>query len=363
LEFVASLLIDTSAPEAQENEAETLPGASPGGPAGVAPPAAAAPAAAGASCPKCSAPLAQGQDWCLQCGAGAPAGAPGTGWRPAALVLAVTAALVLGAAAAGYAALSKHSPVRKVMTATVAQAPPPATVPTTPVTPTSTVPATPVSPPKIPLTAQTPTTSSTPPSTSGSESTTGGSEAGTTGKQEGSGEKSGGKSGEAKPKPLLLDTDAASTYDPDEYPTALFGDPSLAIDGDTSTAWTAQLDTEATVPLSAGVLLNLKSAQKLGSLGLVSATQGMTVQVFVAQVAGGEEAPAKIEDPAWVEDSKLIVVKKHHMSIKLTHPKQGFDYLLLWVSKAGAASAGTATAPGHVSVNELELFRPAKKKS
>ena len=98
-------------------------------------------------------------------------------------------------------------------------------------------------------------------------------------------------------------------------------------------------------------------------LGLVSATPGMTVQVFVAQVADGEEAPAKIEDPAWVEDSKLIVVKKHHMLLKLTHPKQGFDYLLLWVSKAGAASAGTATAPGHVSVNELELFRPAKKKS
>ena len=50
------------------------------------------------------------QDWCLQCGAGAPGSLDGGGpsWRSAATILAATAILVLGAAAAAYAALSKE---------------------------------------------------------------------------------------------------------------------------------------------------------------------------------------------------------------------------------------------------------------
>jgi hypothetical protein len=277
-------------------------------------------------------------------------------------VLLVTAALVLGAAAAGYAALSKHSPARKVVTATVAQTPPPAsTVPQTTVTP-PVVPTTPVAPPKIPLTAQTPTTSST--TTSGSEESSDSSETGgsseTSGKEEGASESTGGTGSKPKPTPLLLDTDASSTYNPDEYPETQFGDPSLAIDGDTSTAWTAQLDPEATDPLAAGLLLNLKSAQKLGSLELVTASPGMTVQVYAARVQG-EEPPTKLEDPAWIKDSKQLVIKKHHTLIKLQHPKKGFDFLVLWITKAGAKSLGTAAAPGHVSVNEVELFAPTKK--
>ena len=51
-----------------------------------------------------------GQDWCLQCGAGAPGSldAGGPSWRSAAAILTATAVLVLGAAAAAYAALNKE---------------------------------------------------------------------------------------------------------------------------------------------------------------------------------------------------------------------------------------------------------------
>ena len=44
---------------------------------------------------------------------------------------------------------------------------------------------------------------------------------------------------------LLLDTNAASTYNPYAYPASDFGDPSLAIDGDVTTGWTAQVDPAA----------------------------------------------------------------------------------------------------------------------
>ena len=41
-------------------------------------------------------------------------------------------------------------------------------------------------------------------------------------------------------QPILLDTNAASTYNPYNYPESEFGDPSLVIDGETGTAWTAR---------------------------------------------------------------------------------------------------------------------------
>lgn len=32
--------------------------------------------------------------------------------------------------------------------------------------------------------------------------------------------------------------------------------------------------------------------------------------------------------------------------------------MTLWISKAPESAVGTATAPGHVDVNEVELFPP-----
>src|ERR1700761_9433007 len=59
------------------------------------------------TCPKCSAPLEDGQDWCLNCGEAQPGGRrmalPGK--RATATVLALTTVLVGGAVAASYAAL------------------------------------------------------------------------------------------------------------------------------------------------------------------------------------------------------------------------------------------------------------------
>ena len=321
-------------------------------------PAPAAPAPAARTCEKCGAGLADDQDWCLQCGAGAPGSLEDGGWRPAAVILAITAALVLGAAAAGYAALGSKPPKAHVLVATV-----PAAAPVTPATPTTTAPGTtgsstttipPITakPPKIPLTAATPKlglgsvkaspikipkiklpTTSTP--TTSTPTTT-------------------PSAGEApSSSALVLDTDAASTYNPYAFPAAGFGDPSLAIDGDSSTAWTAQVQPSTAPKMAEGLLIDLKTANKLAAVSLATSTPGMTIQVFGAN---GTTPPASITDPAWKSLTHSIVVHKRHVRFKLRESTVAFRYITVWISNAPQSSVGTPTAPGHVSINELELF-------
>ena len=305
--------------------------------------------ATGPVCEKCAAPLAPGQDWCLQCGSGAPGSVGGGGLGSLATIVAVTVVLVLGAGAAAYAALSIKQRRAPLVTTTVAQAtPPPAATPTTPglATPGTTVPGL-TKPPKIPLQATTPTATTTTPTTTTTTTTptttTNSKEKGTT----------GGAGSEPKVEPLLLDTNAASTYNPYGYPATNFGDPSLTIDGDTSTGWSAQVIPASAPNLAEGVLIDLHTAQKIGSLKLVTTTPGMTVQVFGAN---GHTVPASITDPAWKTLSRSIVVKKRHAHLGLRDKKKSFRFIALWISRAPASAVGTAEAPGRVSVNELELF-------
>jgi hypothetical protein len=302
--------------------------------------------------------MSPGQDWCLQCGAGAPGslGSGSPGWRSGARILVAAAVLALAAAAAGYAALSKGNGRTLDVTRTVAQAAvapvsapvtAPAVTPTVPKnlgTPTTIKPALPlttVKPPKIQLPAITPkSTPSTPASTTPSTTPTTPAPA-----------KSGG-TGEPQPQAILLDTNAASTYNPSGYPASDFGDPSLAIDGETATPWTAQVDPAVAPKVAAGLVIDLKSARKLSALELITTTPRMTVQVYGS---AGHVLPPSIIDPAWVKLSPSLLVKTRHFHIKLK--SKAVRFVTLWISKAPASSVGTAQAPGHVNVNELELFR------
>jgi hypothetical protein len=310
-------------------------------------------------CANCGAALDDGQDWCLQCGAAAPGSLDGggPGWRSATTVLAATTVLVLGAAAAAYAALTQPAapkPAPKVVT--IAQAAPttPATTPTTPPTPgalgTPTtikpLPST-TAPPKIPLTASTPKSTG-----SGTGTTTSGSTESSTGTTK-SNANSGGTTTTEQPSPILLDTNAASTYNPYGYPTSWFGDPSLAIDGETSTAWTALLNPAVAPKMAEGLAIDLKTAQKVGSVKLVTSTPGMTVQMYGAN---GSTLPASITDPAWVALSPSLDAKKRNTKITLRDATKAFRFVTLWISQAPQSAVGTPTAPGHVDVNELELF-------
>ena len=333
---------DPQAPDAGQNgQGSAAPGATPPGQEG------AGPQERTVRCASCGAPMAPGQDWCLQCGAGAPGSVERHPWRPWAIALAATAVLVLGAAAAAYAALSKEPKHTPVKVATVAQAPPPAPapVPSTPVpstptpkaaapvtkVPTVTPKATPTPTPAAPVTPATP------------EQKTSTTESGTTGGQSG-------------PEPILLDTDAASTYNPYAYPADGFGDPSLTIDGDTSTGWTAQVNPATAPAMAEGVVIDLKSSEKLSFVKLVTSTPGMTLQVYGADV---KTVPASITDPAWVPLSKSVTLKKKRARLALKNKTKAYRFVAVWISGAPQSSVGTAEAPGKVTLNEIELF-PAK---
>jgi hypothetical protein len=341
------------------------PSAPPGDPA-AASPSPAQPVAH--SCTRCGSPLAPGQDWCLSCGAGAPGSLGTPSWRSAATVLGVVAVLVLGAAAAAVAALSKGTSKAPIVTKTVAAVPPaatttPATTPTTPgalgtTTGTkSTLPATTVKPPKIPLTAATPkasekSTATTPSSETKTTSTSTSTTPASTTPSSGS---SGEASAEESQAAMVLDTNAATTYNPYGYAASGFGDASLAIDGDPATAWTAAVNPATAPKMAQGLLLDLKAKQKVAVLELITSTPGMTVQVYGAK---GHTAPASITDPAWIPLSAPTVAKKKHLRLALRDASKEFTFITLWISNAAESSVGTATAPGHVDVNELELFAP-----
>ncbi len=350
--------------------AEQQPPAGPG--AGAPPPGAAeAPARA---CANCHAALADGQDWCLQCGAGAPDSLSSRTptWRSGAVVLSTLALLVAGAAGAAYAALSKHAAKAPPATTTVARVLTPATpAPATPATPapatpklgapTTIKPALPLpKAAKIPLTPSvTPTPkAATPPTPSGAGS--GGTTTPSTSPPKSSNEGSA-VAGEAHPEALMLDTNAAATYNPYNYSAANFGDPSLAIDGDPSTGWTALVEPSVAPKLAEGLVIDLNTARKLSAVALTTSTPGMTVQVYGASAA---TLPSSITDPAWVALTPSFVEHKRHVRIKLgaaggayaLAATRAHRFITLWISSAPAAAVGTPQAPGHVVVDELELF-------
>jgi hypothetical protein len=317
-----------------------------------------------------------GQDWCLQCGAGAPGslGAGGPGWRTGVAILGVTAVLVAGAAVAAYAALDKTKPKSVV---TVIAKTPAAVAPTT--TPTVSTPAATPNPgtpttvkgatPKIPLQTPTPksssgeglfppetkaaktptaTTPATPPTNTTAESTKGSSKEG-----EGEGEAKS-PAGSESPSPILLDTNSASVYNPYSFPASLFGDPSLAIDGEESSAWTAQVQANVAPKMAEGLVLDLKTPQKLGSAKVKTTSIGVTVEIYGAN---GSTLPTTISDPAWARIVGLKVLQKKGTMLKLKTKGKAYRYILLWLAKAPPSS--TEAAPGAVSINELELFPPA----
>ena len=69
--------------------------------------------------------------------------------------------------------------------------------------------------------------------------------------------------------------------------------------------------------------------------------------------------PTSITDPAWARLSGALVDKKRSQRIRLADSTRAFRFVTLWISAAPASAVGTAERPGHVSVNELELF-PAR---
>jgi hypothetical protein len=332
-------------------------------------------------CAHCGTPLRDDQQWCLSCGACEPGS---LGERPnlrPLTVLALTAAiLALGAAVAVAAAIKERNAPSSHTVALVPATTPTTPVPTTPApaattpTPSGTggattphgstkgnllfPPSSTTKPPKV--TAPTPTpkatgeeSQTTEPSGAGSSPTTTPSKATTT--------ETGTSTTESKaseqPSPILLDTNAATIYNPYSYPESSFGDPALAIDGEPSTAWTAQVQPHSFPNMAEGLLINLREPTTLGSLELRTPTPGMTIQIYGAN---GATAPTTITQPGWV-----LLSGSHKLKKKVTHLKKlrteghPFRWMLVWLVKAPPSAQGTPTAPGHVALSEVALYQPS----
>jgi hypothetical protein len=331
------------------------------------------------TCAHCGAPLQAGQQWCLQCGACEP-GSLGERphWRPLTVLALLAAVLAAGAAVAVGAALDRHKAAPRPTAVALAPAAPGAaapavTTPTVPATPTTPgafgagrskssaknllfPPAGAIKPPKIPSPAATPkaTGGATGESSTGTSTTPAKTTTGTTTSTTESKSKEG--AGKSQPTPILLDTNAAITYNPYNFPAAGFGDPALAIDGEPSTAWTAQVQAASFPNMAEGLLIDLRSPTKVGRIELATPTRAMTVQVYGAR---GKKAPATITEPGWTLLSGSHVLKKKVTHLRLRAEGRAFRFLLVWVTKAPAASQGTAQAPGHVGISELALYPPA----
>ena len=374
---MGTLLADppSAAPEKQAPGAPPEGGAPQTQPDGAAPPSRA--------CARCASAMGNDQDWCLECGAGAPDSLSQRGsWRVPAAVIGALAILIAGAAAAAYAAWSGGSGKRGAAALAQARAPsaasslpsasagaPPGSAGALRKPPTlnlktgaagaaGAVPGLKIKikPPKIPLTALTPKTLSLGGGSAGATTTTPSSSKGTGSKGTSPGtspsKESGGATAEG-PTPILLDTNAAATYNPYSYPAERFGDPRRAIDGDSSTAWTAAVDPSVAPRMAEGLVIDLKSARKLGSLKVITSTPGMTAQVYGAN---GQSLPSTITDPSWVRLSGAKAIDKRHMKLTLRESTKTFRFVLLWLSKAAPVRGGTIGTPPPVSVNELELF-------
>jgi hypothetical protein len=320
------------------------------------------------------------QDWCLHCGAGAPSRLrTGPGWRTAALAIGGTAALALGAAAAAYAALEQRSPHKPPVPTPVAQkpaAPAPSTqLPSTPQTPGNTTPGGSVPPiesqpetlktpsrvPKIPSSTPAPTSrQAAKPTRKASEKAKKASkETGEPAANEPGGESR--KSGEEKETagkqksesvPVLLDPNAAQIYNPNDFPPTRFGDPSLSIDGEATTAWTVQLEPAEAPDVNAGLSLDLNAPLKIAKLTVITETPGFTVQVYGTKA---RKLPKELASEEWVRLSRAHLVKRSKATIELSESSARFRQLLIWILKAPTSSSGEFTL-GEAKINELQVY-------
>jgi hypothetical protein len=306
------------------------------------------------TCASCHAEMAPEQDWCLNCGAAAASGRLGEkpGWRAFSTIAALTIVLVLGAAAASYAALSSDKRGPAVATAPPAQvaqaAPPVAAAPAAPATPAaaakqsklpkvkapSSAPAgaAPVTPVKPAATTQpaTPKTTTTPAPSAPRTTTT-----------------SPAKTpASTAPVAIKLDPSAGSTYDPGSR-TAAAGDAAKALDGDASTSW--YLDPSAAGgPIGAGYAINLGSQQAVKRIQLTTTTPGFRVEVYATDEA---TPPPDITDTRWshITNASKVGSGSGTQTIVVGAGTSKYQTVLLWITDRPSDGA-------RVRISELKLF-------
>jgi len=298
------------------------------------------------TCPNCKAPMAEDQDWCVQCGTNDEHSLRLRASSTAAVaLLAVSAVMVSGAAAAGVAALQQGSDKEPPHTPLLVQVPSNSVVTTQTTAPIS--PGTPetLKTPGTSASAQTLTSSSshsaapvTPaPAPSASSSTETTTQTTTT----------------APPEPIELQAQDLSVYNPGStYPATAIGDPRRNFEEGATTLWSVQVQPPGAPEVDVGLLVHFSNGRHVGKLEVITSTPGYTLEVFGTTAT---KPPTAITAKAWKPLGHETKLKKKTM-LTLKHTSERFHYVVLWISKVPASLAGTTSAPGHVAIDELALF-------
>lgn len=298
------------------------------------------------TCPNCKAPMADDQDWCVQCGENDEHSLRArASWYSAGALVAASAILASGAAAAGVAALNQGSDKEPPHTPLVAQVPNNSVVTTTsaaPVNPgtpetlktphesTSTAPL---------LTATSSSHTATPapaPSSSNSETSSSRTESTTT-------------TTSKAPEPIELQAQDLSVYNPGKtYPPTAIGDPRKSFEEGATTLWSVQVQPPSATELNVGLLVHLSTAQPVATLEVLTSTPGYTLEVLGTKAS---KPPSAITATAWKPlgvDKKL----KRKATLQLAHSSERFNYIVLWIRKLPSSS----TPLDHVTIDEVALF-------
>jgi hypothetical protein len=316
--------------------------------------------------------MAPEQDWCLSCGTAAP-GRLGErpGWRAASTVIALALLLVLGAVGAGYAALTGDSqPKQTASTPPAASQPPaaaqvappaattqppaatqPPTTATTPAKPktlpkvkTPTSGATPGSPITPTPTTPTPTTST--PTTSTPTTSTPGTGTGTGTSTGTTGTGTTTTPADTGPKPIDLNGDAGSVYDPFKRAKDS-GETTRALDGDASTSW--YVDPTIPTQIAVGYVVDLGKLQGVRQIDLQTPTPGFRVEIYATDET---TPPPDILDTRWshIKDVSNVGAKDDgKQKIVLGAGTSKYRNVLLWFTQP-------PTDGPRLRITELELL-------
>jgi hypothetical protein len=311
------------------------------------------------ACATCSAPLADGQDWCLECGSAQPGRLGGRpGWRAALTVLGITGILVGGAGAAAYAALSSDAqrdaraaapPAATPQTQAppVVQAPPP-TVETPPAEDTPSVEAPDTEDPTVPAPSDdagddafsdpgpAPAPAPAPAPTPAPSGSSGSSGSGTPG---GTGSDTTTETAPAEPVAIELKRDAAALYDPFSRAADSPGKPAHAVDGKEDTAFELPVAPDGTV--RAGLTVSLPKAQTLKHLVFTAGTPGFTVEIYATK---HPKIPPDVLDARWEH-----VANRRDADVEEKVKLDGrYRHVLLWFTEQPADSK--------ILIPEVQLF-------
>jgi hypothetical protein len=334
--------------DTEKTEAEAAAAAE-GAPEGATPPEAAAPVAT--TCPKCSAPVEPGQDWCLNCGeAQASRRIALPGRRAIGTVLALTGVLVVGAVAAAYAALDHESPVAPAGTTQVAQVPaaqPSAAAPApTDGVPSDAAPSTTLPPATgstdIPPAASTPSTSlprSTPapsiPTTPSTPSTSTGTRSTTTSRSDTTSTTRTSTTPELPdPVAIRLDSSAASLYDPyrRDIADATTADPTKALDGEAGTSYPITV-ADGSASIGAGLVIDLGSKQGVREVDVTTKTPGFKIELYATDET---DLPPDITDTRWahLKDVRDVGTDTDgKVKVDLGAGTTKYRHVLLWLTQ------------------------------